>query len=48
MKVFDYNINTGVLTIPFERGSATFEILPNGHMIMTNYGGSYEFEKMND
>lgn len=45
---FTYDEYAGVLTIPFDNGEADFWILPSGNMMMSNYGGSYEFRLLED
>ena len=50
IKEFDYDKETGVLTIDFAKnnpekgqGTATFQIDDNDHLFMTNAGGTFEF-----
>ena len=50
IKEFDYDKETGVLTIDFAKnnpekgqGTATFQIDDNDHLFMTNQGGTFEF-----
>lgn len=50
IKEFDYDKDTGVLTIDFAKnnpekgqGTATFQIDDNDHLFMTNEGGTFEF-----
>ena len=39
---------SGVLTLQFARGPATFRIGENGHLYMSNYGGTWEFYSGSD
>ena len=55
IKEFDYDEDTGVLTIDFAKnnpekgqGTATFQIDDNDHLFMTNPGGTFEFFRGNE
>jgi len=45
---FTFDQKTGILTIPFDNGNATFELLDIDTLKMTNYGGSYRFYRLKD
>ncbi len=45
---YEYDEESGVLTLQFARGPATFRIGENGHLYMSNYGGTWEFYSGSD
>ena len=45
---YRYDEKTGILTMSFDRGEATFELLDKNTLLMTNYGGSYKFYRLEE
>ena len=45
---YRYDKKTGILTMSFDRGEATFELLDKNTLLMTNYGGSYKFYRLEE
>lgn len=45
---YRYDEKTGILTMSFDRGEATFELLDRNTLLMTNYGGSYKFYRLEE